>query len=303
MKPALLVALLSLVPLFAVAQQPPASLPTGGAVDKGLYSNMTFGIGRDNSVGWSSETDYALGYDVNRHFSVEMGIPVWLVATTQATSATGATNQTETGVLGDFFLRLTVDPKPTHFGYHMNLTGTAPTGDTSLGLSTGRAGVLWGNHLEKDLGPVTPFGEFALSNSQWPTQQFQRSYTVLGKSTAFRGGAQVDLPLKFGIEGSVYDVAPFGTQKVYSRVVAHGMGAGLTKVHKGRPYASQAVTVGDASIAADHGFSAGVSFDPTKRVNVSLDYNHSIVQSLDSVGISVAYRFGHLAGERPRRSQ
>lgn len=286
---------------IAQAQLPTASVPNSSS-DRGLFSNVSFGVAHDSSLGFTSEADYALGYDFNRKFTIESGIPVYLVATTQSTTQSGATNQTQTNALGDFFLRLTWDPKPTNFGYHMLIAGTAPTGDTNLGLSTGRAGILWGNHFEKDLGLVTPFGEFLLGNTQSPTQYFQRSYTVLGGWAGVRGGAHVDLGRRLGAEASFYDVAPFGTQKVYSRVVVHGANAGTAHTSKGRPYASQAVTTGGASIAADHGLGVGVSFDPSRRTDISFDYNHSIVQSLDTVGVTISYRIGHLPGnKRPSR--
>lgn len=284
------IACLVLTAVFANAQASP---------DKGFYGAVSYGTAHDSSLGWTSESDYLAGRQFNSHVSVEAGIPVWLVATTESTSQSGATVQkTQTGKLGDAFLRINIDPHFAKFGYRMSITGTAPTGDTDLGLSTGRAGIQWSNYIEKDLGFISPFGELALSNTQGSTRQVKRSYSVLGTSAAFRGGANFDLKHHLGLSASVYDVAPFGTQKMYSRVVAQGTPA-LT-MHKGRPFASQAVTVGDASIAADHGFSAGLSFDPSPRVNISVDYNRSIVQSLDSVGMSISYRFGHIAGAKPR---
>lgn len=269
--------------------------------DKGLYGFVSYQTSHDSSLGWTAESDYAAGYQSNSKFSTEIGIPVWLVATTESTDTSGTTTQkTKTNVLGDMFLRLNLDPKFESFGYHTSLTGTAPTGNTNLGVSTGRAGLAWNNHFEKDFDKVTPFGEFGLSTQQGASKHFVRSYTVLGKSAEFRGGADLDLTHHFSAEASFYDVAPFGTQKIYSRVVprkANAAAAGVNK--KGRPYSSQAVTIGSATLAADHGFGAGLSFDPRKRVSIGFDYNHSMVQSLDTVGFSISYRFGHVAGDKP----
>lgn len=270
------------------------------AADKGLFGVVNYESSKDDSLGWTAESDYAAGYQFNAKFSSEVGVPVWLVATTESTSTSGTTRQkTKTGLLGDVFLRFNFDPKFKSFGYHTSVTGTAPTGNTNYGLSTGRASVTWNNRFEKDFGVVTPFGEVGLSNTQGSSKYFHRSYTVLGESAGFRGGASLDLSHHFSVEASAYDVAPFGTQKIYSRLVprkSSGVVSGLNK--KGRPFSTQAVTIGSASIAADHGFGAGLSFDPSKRVSFGVDYNHSLVQALNTVGFSVSYRFGHGSREK-----
>jgi hypothetical protein len=267
--------------------------------DKGLYGVVSYTTSHDSSLGWTAESDYSVGYESSAKFSTDMGIPVWLVATTESTSNSGATLQkTKTNVLGDLFLRFNFDPKFESFGYRTSLTGTAPTGNTNLGVSTGRGGLAWNNHFEKDFDKLTPFGEFGLSSQQGASKHFVRSYTVLGKSADFRGGADIDLTHHFSAEASFYDVAPFGTQKLYSRVVPRKAAAAASN-KKGRPYASQALTVGSSSLAADHGFGAGLSFDPRKRVSIGFDYNHSIVQSLDTVGFNISYRFGHVAADKP----
>jgi len=40
--------------------------------------------------------------------------------------------------------------------YATSLTGSAPTGDSRKGLSTGHATFDWNNRLDHDIGPLTP---------------------------------------------------------------------------------------------------------------------------------------------------
>ncbi len=284
--------------LAAVAAS--AQNPTPGyASDKGSYEVFGFGTSHDNSPSWTSEMDTGIGYDFNRAFSVQAGVPFYLVsATTTTSSGTGTTTTTSShyNSVGDAYLGLNLHKKTDSFAFATGLVGTAPTGNRTNGISTGRPTITWANRAEKDFGHLTPFAEATLGNSLSSTQRFRRPFTTLGAVSTVTGGASVNLFKGVSFEASAYDVLPFGDQKMYSHAAnqaAAGAGGSAGSGH--RPFQTAAVTSGSSSLTKDHGFTGDLSFNPTRRLAVDFAYTRSIGYSLDSVGATVSFRLGHLA--------
>src|SRR5260370_38301965 len=92
------------------------------------------------------------GYVFNKHFSWDLGIPIFF---TRGTTSTG-TQVSNTG-LGDISTNFRLTFKNPPLNYVTTLTGAAPTGDTKKGLSTGRATSDWGNNFSQAFGSGTPF--------------------------------------------------------------------------------------------------------------------------------------------------
>lgn len=285
--------------LAAVAAS--AQNPTPGYVtDKGAYEVFGFGTTHDNSLGWTSEMDTGVGYDFNRAFSAQVGVPFYLVsATTTTSSGTGTTTTTSHyNSVGDAYLGLNLHKKTDSFAFATGLVGTAPTGSRTNGISTGRPTITWANRAEKDFGHLTPFAEATLGNSLSSTQRFRRPFTTLGAVSTVTGGTSIDLFKSVSFEASAYDVLPFGDQKMYSHLggqVSAGAG-GQGSSH--RPFQSASVTSGTSSLTKDHGFTGDLSFNPIRRMSVDFAYTRSIGYDLDSIGASVSFRLGHLAAKK-----
>jgi hypothetical protein len=281
--------------LFAVAMvaigASAQNLPSPAYSGHGAYELFSFGTSHDSAVGWTSEMDSGLGYDFNKTFSMETGVPLYFVGATTTQTQSGTTTSTTDhyNSIGDAYVGLNLHPKLQAFGFATGLVGTAPTGNRTNGISTGRPTVNWNNRLEKDFGHLTPFAEATLGNSLASTKRFRRPFTTLGAVSTFTGGTSIDLFKSVSIEASAYDVAPFGDQKIYSH---NGKQVDPTKT---RSFQKAAVTAGSASIAKDHGFSGVLSFNPTQRVGVDFAYTRSIGFDLDSIGATISFRLGHLA--------
>lgn len=263
--------------------------------DKGAYEVFGFGTSHDNSPNWTSEMDTGFGYDFNRTFTVQAGVPFYLVsATTATTSGTGTTTTTSHyNSVGDAYLGLNLHHKSDSFALATGLVGTAPTGSRTNGISTGRPTITWANRAEKDFGHLTPFIEATLGNSLSSTARFRRPFTTLGAVSTLTGGTNIDLFKSVSFEASAYDVLPFGDQKMYSHAGKQAA-AGAGSSH--RPFQTAAVTSGTSSLTKDHGFTGDLSVNPTRRLSVDFAYTRSIGYSLDSVGATVSFRLGHLAG-------
>jgi hypothetical protein len=235
--------------------------------------------------------DSALGYDFNREFSIQAGVPIYLVSSsTTTTSGTGTTTTTNHyNSLGDAYVALNLHPKFESFGFSTGLVGTAPTGNRTNGISTGRPTVNWNSRIEKDFDHLTPFVEATLGNSLSSTKRFRRPFTTLGAVSTFTGGTSIDLFKGLSFEASAYDVLPFGDQKIYSH------NGKQVNPNKRRAFEQAAVTSGSASLVKDHGFTGDLSINPTRRVGVDFAYTRSIGYTLDTFSGTVSFRLGHLA--------
>lgn len=284
--------------ILAAAGAAMAQSPTSPAYrDRGAYETFAFGTSHDSSLGWASEIDTGLGYDFNNKFSVQAGVPLYLVsASTTTKTGTGTTTSTDRyGAVGDASLGLSFHPRFDTFGFTTGLVGTAPTGSRTNGISTGRVTWNWNNRAEKDFSRLTPFVEATLGNSLANTKRFRRPFTTLGTVSTYTGGTSIDLFKKVSFEASAYDVLPFGDQKIYSH------NGKLVDPTKKRAFERAAVTSGTASLTKDHGFSGDFSVNPTKRVSVDLAYNRSIAYALDTYSATVSFRLGHLEGAKEPR--
>jgi hypothetical protein len=265
----------------AVAQaKPPAQ-------DTGLTSYVEFG-GTTNSAGQVYELDSNIGYTFTEHFGMDLGVPVYLVNTSSST--TGATSGSGVG-------NPSVDLRWKYLHPAVNfasvVTGSAPLGDSKLGLSTGRATFDWTNRFDRTFSQVTPFLEAGFSNTTSDSRLFVRPYTTLGLNTHFRGGAEVNVWKSLSIGGAAYAILPFGDQTVFSRVtkVPNGNSAGASH---GRNFEVSQQTTGTADIAQDNGFSTWLDASLTPYLDAELGYTRSIHYDLNSVSFSLGLNVGHL---------
>jgi len=93
----------------------------------------------------------------------------------------------------------------------------------------------------------------------------------------------------------VYDIAPFGNQTVFSRVVGPSVptGTGSGPTH-GRSFNAGHQTTGSASIASDNGFSTWVDASLNKYMDAELGYTRSVHYDLNSVSFSLGLNVGRL---------
>src|SRR5260370_1970160 len=200
---------------------PTARLSVPDAVVKG-FSSYTHDKGSDDvSWGCSTFVSSSVQYDGNKHFGVGLGIPFYLShngvpANVVAKGKTNPPLTTQYGSLGDAALTLNfVAGGP--LGYKATVTGTAPTGDTSSGISTGRPTFDLNNHLEREVGFLTPFAEFGFGDSSaLVNKRVRRPYPTLGALSHFKAGAGMDFLKYFSFSLSGYETLPIGNQKVYS---------------------------------------------------------------------------------------
>ncbi len=261
--------------------------------EKGFVWVETF-QGRADTLGTILKLDNSTGYKFGPHFEIDLGVPFYFV---HATSSSAATGLSSGNGIGDPYLDLqfSLDNSVTHFV--SSITGRAPVGDTSKGLSTGRVTFDWNNYLEFTAGRFSPFVDVGIANSISDTRFFTRPFTSLGEVVHLEGGGYVGLRHALSLGASAYADAPFGEQKVFSKLIrrgqsgstGHGRGAGAKK----GAFETESVTIGDASIARDNGGSVWLDFYPGKLAGFQVGFSRSAEYDLNSVFFGVVLNVGN----------
>jgi hypothetical protein len=282
--------------------------------ESGTSSAFTFEPriqGSYNSLGAVTRLDATPGYIFNSHWSVAAGIPYYFVSPSSSTTAT--TGASAFNGLGDVYaqVRLTI-LNPT-VNYVSTVTGTAPTGDRSVGLSTGHATVDWSNYFDHSFGRFTPFAEIGIANAISDTQFFIRPYTSYGFVAHVQAGGRYRLARWLNAAASGYAIEGSGQQTIISRIgapqkqsvptgAASAIGnskspaatapPGLIHSASQRVFETNAVTTGSASLARDEGFSGWLQFGSSRLFNLYVGYTRSTRYDLNTLffGIGTSLR-------------
>ena len=227
--------------------------------------------------------DSSIGYLIGRHVLLDAGVPVYFIRANTTTSS-GASMTNSFTELGDVYGQVRLSfPNPA-LNFKTQLTGRAPTGSTSDGISTGHATYDWTNRIDRDFGHWTPFLEVGLANSIPDAFVYRRPFASYGELAHFQAGASYHVVNWLNVAASGFDVAPWGSQTIDSRVARNGSGA----TGHGPPFLQGHQTTGGSSLAADNGFSAGLSISPTKAIDFTVGYSRSTHYDLNTVSFGIA---------------
>jgi hypothetical protein len=271
--------------VLATAQ---AKSEVGANYETGFTSYVEFG-GSANSFGQVYQLDSSVGYTFTPHFGIDFGIPVYFVNTSSSSGSNSSSGVGNPSV--DLRWKY---PHPS-INYATLLTGSAPLGDKTLGLSTGHATFDWTNHFDHAFNLVVPFAEAGFSNTTSDSRLFVRPYTTFGLNAHFRGGMEVDVWKFISVGVAGYDIAPFGNQTVFSRVVEPSSTVGpVTGPGHGLGFNTGHQTTGTSSIAADDGFSTWLDSSLNKYTDLEIAYTRSVQFNLNSVSFSIGFNVGRL---------
>ena len=285
-----------------IAQSTPSSLSLR-IPDKGFSSYTNLSQSYDSSSNWTSIVDSTVSYNFNKVVGISLGAPFYLAYNqplfSSSTQVAGSTTQPAPipgyNAMGDlrFGLRLAT-PTPL-IKYVVTLTGTAPTGDTSIGISTGRATADFNNHLELDLGRVSPLLDLGLANTNALINTVKRPYTTLGVLSHFKAGLGLPLGKRLNFEFAGYENLPVGLQKLYSQEFNRGPGSTSSGSGKNTsaPIYEQVATAIGTGFTEDNGFSTGLNADLGRYMDMGFTYDRSARQKLDSFAFTIGIRIGH----------
>jgi hypothetical protein len=129
------------------------------------------------------------------------------------------------------------------------------------------------------------------------TRFFQRPFTSYGNLAHFEAGTDIDLSHSFSLTLSGYDIAPWGTQTIVSRIVTAGSNGKAGGVTHGRAFEGAHSTTGNASLTSDDGLTAGLSFSPRPYLDLDFGYTRSIHYALNTVSLGVGVNLSSLFGK------
>ena len=288
----------------AVAQSTPSPSPWAPRfAEKGFTSYTSLSQSYDSSANWTSIIDSTVSYNFNKVFAISVGAPFYLAYNqplfTSTTTPTGGTTTTFTPIsgfraMGDTRIGLRFATPTPIIKYVVTASGTAPTGDTSIGLSTGRMTADFNNHLEFDLGRVSPLIEFGLADSNALINMVKRPYTTLGLLSHYKAGLGLPLGKRLNLELAGYENLPLGLQKLYSQEFNRGPGSiNVSGKGSSAPIYEQFATAIGKGFTEDNGFATGLSADVGRFMDMGFTYDRSARQQLDSFEFSIGIRIGH----------
>ena len=287
---------------LSVSAQTPIT-PASGPIAKpaeGFTPGLNAGVkfeGSTSGDGSVFDLSTGVGYNFSRHFGVDLGIPYYFVGTPSSVK-----QKDPQAVSGEGFGSIGADLKWNFSGellnYDPTIHLTAPTGETKKGFSTGHATWNWVNHLEHGFGIFTPFVDLGVGNTVGDTKYFHRPFMTFGYNLQSEGGAEIDAG-PISLTASAYDVAPWGTQTVISRVFRCSSATtcaanGKSTDRKG--YLLASVQSGSAALVRDNGFNFGIEMKPAHYLDLEAGYSRSVPLQLNtfSFGVSVDMRvFAH----------
>ena len=226
-----------------------------------------------------TEIDGTVGYNFNDHVGVDFGVPAYFVGASRVFDSPAGPITRNFGVngIGNVYTELLINSIGTPVLYLGTFRVSAPTGNTRTGFSTGRVTYDLDNYFDHDFGRLRPFADVGLANSIADTQFFYRPFVTLGTVILSEAGASFRVIRHARVGASLYDDAPIGTQKVFSRINGSQM-------------------TGPARIDRDNGYSGWVTVSPTSFLVLQAGYDHSVRYAYNvfsfGVGVDVkqAYR-------------
>src|SRR5215471_603201 len=269
---------------------------------RGLSYSSNFTGAHDSATGWSSIMDASMGYDFNRVFGVTLGMPLYMSHNGYDSNVVVKGKNvpplvTTYNALGDLYLDLKFSAPDSWIGYKATIAGTAPTGDTSSGISTGRPTFDLNNHMEHTWGFFTPLADFGFGDSSaLVDRKVKRPYTTLGPLSHYKAGADFAFLKAFDFETAGYEDLPVGNQKVYSHLFRKLKTPITLPSGKVKRYRSVRVDTGDG-ILEDNGLTNTLTISLGKHVDLSGIYQRSLRQSLDTVQFGVDFHFGKSSGK------
>ncbi|HET7873312.1 MAG TPA: hypothetical protein VFL42_12415 [Terriglobales bacterium] len=267
-----------------------ASLPGHAqSQQKGFTEYETF-QGTVNSENRVLKLDSTVGWDFNKNFGIFGGVPLYFSGTPSTTTATGTVASTSNTGMGNAYAGMVFRAPNKTLNYAGALTVYLPTGSTTNGFSSGTAGVDFSNHVAHSFHKFTPFFDFGFANTLPDSQFSTRQFASTGTITHLEEGADYEIVKHVYLGASGYQIVPFGSQTIFSRVDGGG-GQGKN------PFDNNAQATGN-NLTREHGFNAWVGFEPSPLWRAEIGFTRSATFDLNSLAFNLRFNVGRMLRSR-----
>ncbi len=254
---------------------------------RGLNAGVTYSGVHGSSIGWYEVAAPAVSYTISSHYSVDASTLIYLHRLVQNVNTGPQPTQRQAlaiGDTGDTFIGL-------HGSYHLRTFDdtvtaslTAPTGDRSAGLGTGRVTFDFNNLVQryvKQTGFLVNLG--IGDSSSLASNLVTQNYNSLGVLAHFQTGTIFWLMRRYYLQSVAYEDLPLGSQTVYSILSPPGGNGG------GPPGGQSSNVVTSTSASEDNGFITQAGIPLSEHLTLSGYYNRSLRQHLDTVSVGMTF--------------
>ncbi|HXH47881.1 MAG TPA: hypothetical protein VNM47_00780 [Terriglobia bacterium] len=236
-------------------------------------------VGKYSNLGGVYSAGIGVGYNITEHLGGDIGASLYTIQSPFSV----VSNQTWrwTTLAGDPFVDLRYTMKWHGLDATSILTGTIPLSNAERVFTTGRFGVDWYNHVSASYGGFTPFVNFGAANEtvdRWLIPRpynMARPYQIFGANANGEAGASFTVLKHYSVGASAYGIVPFGTQKVFSRLVTPNSSIAGDADHN-RVWNHAFETIGDSKLGRDNGYSGWVEVARVKNLKIQAGYTYSV---------------------------
>jgi hypothetical protein len=243
---------------------------------RGWNAGATITGVHESTTGWETIFIPAIGYSFNDIFSIDATVPIYMFRLADSLSAHPKPNAklvARRGEPGDVVFGLHAQFIPRRFQYQLTGLVTAPTGDETYGLSTGRVTFDISNHFERTFRRFTPNVEIGGGDSTYLVNRIvNKNYTSLGPLVHFQIGLGIELIRGISFETDAYEQLPIGDQKIY-----------------GPSRNGKATIVIGHNVTEDNGFINALDVPLDRHITFSGYYSRSLRFRTDTAAIGVTY--------------
>lgn len=258
-------------------------------VDLGPAGIIPLAHGFNASLGTTSQHDSAnewswlltpdVAYRINRHFSFDVGTPVYMYVSVYENTGTAAkpfyASVLHRGLFGDTQISARSNWYSHIGGYIGSFSLGMPTGNDAYGLGAGKVTYDINNHFERSFRRLTP--EIELGEGDTSTlvdQRIRKDYVSVGPMAHFQAGFGILLLRSINFDAQVYEQLPLAKDLVYSTT------------GKGKKKVTTSTNVGPAE---DNGLLSSVDIPMSPHATFSVFYNRSIRDGEDVAGFSLTF--------------
>jgi hypothetical protein len=252
-------------------------VPGASRLFSGFNAGVNYAAVHDSTTGWYMVLTPGISYTFSPRYSMDASTPLYLHRMVQNQQPPGPGVPrlvTHAASAGDTLIGFHATFMPGSLLDTMSAYLTAPTGDRSAGVGTGRVTVDFNNHIERYHRTVGGFIDLGIGNSSNVFNSYvNTNYSSVGGLARFQAGAILWLPRHSYFEPVAYEQLPFGSQTVYSSAPTSGT-------------SPQPVST-TSTFAEDNGFVTFAGTPLWRNLSLFGYYNRSLRRSSDTVSFGI----------------
>lgn len=260
-------------------------VPGMGSLLRGINAGITYSGIHNSEIGWYEAMVPAVSYAFSPHYSADASTIIYLhrlVEDTNPSANNGQRLVLDIGDTGDTLIGLHGSFRPHGLEEMATVSLSAPTGNSSNGLGTGRVTFDFNNHTEKFFHHAALHLDMGMGDSSTLANNLvMRDYSSLGALAHFQTGAVFWGRNYSFLDISPYEQLPIGSQKVYTIVYQQ---------QDGTPQGSHSVTqTVQGGLSEDNGITTSFGMPLKPHVLFSGYYSRSIRQHQDTVSFGMTF--------------